>query len=566
MAKKRKKEQSLDKVSVEEVKVTPDGLLDRLVFWLKIPENFLFLTLLLVHLIAIWIFKYIPTSDGPTHIETAEIISNYSKQELYQKFFYFNKNLGANWLGHLLLVLLLKFLPPLVAEKVLISGYVILFPISVRYALSKIKVETTFLALLSFPFIFNSLFDFGFFYFCYSSVVYFFTIGFWLKQREAFTFKAAFTLSLLALLLYLTHLFSLMAASLTIAVMSIWFTLADLKKGADQQSLKRAFISRAVIPFLSFLPAVLMVLGFISNKSSYGRNLGDQKSDLLYYLLYLEPLLSYGTNDDWEGKLARLLFGVIASVFLYLIFSKLFSNSWQLLDGLFWLVPTFLLLYYLLPSEAFSGGLIKERAALYFFLVSFFWLAAQHYSKLVKTLIESLLVFISLSMLIEQHIKWTELNGYIEEYVSVTDSIEPNKIVLPITLSAYVLPDGTRVSSNIPPFIHLSSYVVWQKDLINLANFEAHSYHFPIRYRPEVDPHKLVGKEVEKNRPSSLEILSYKNSTGYEIDYVIVWGMPNDPRVMQHPAFQQIGNQLQQGYSLTYSSSRGLVKLFRRKK
>src|SRR5215510_4935766 len=93
--------------------------------WFANPENVVFLTLILLHLIPIWAFTYFPSQDGPAHLENANIIREYGRPDrtLLRTYYVLNESLTPNWLGHLLLAGLLSFRPMLAAEKVFLSGY-----------------------------------------------------------------------------------------------------------------------------------------------------------------------------------------------------------------------------------------------------------------------------------------------------------------------------------------------------------------------------------------------------------------------------------------------------------
>src|SRR5262249_31094890 len=140
------------------------------------------------------------------------------------------------WLGHLLLASLLFVAPPLVAEKLVLTGYLLLLPLSVRYAVRNIRPDAGFVALLAFPFVPNLFFHMGFHNFCYSLPLFFFVVGYWLKHRTEFTWRRTAILGLLGLILYFCHPFSL-AAWLVIGVQALW--LANLEVGAASVGRKR---------------------------------------------------------------------------------------------------------------------------------------------------------------------------------------------------------------------------------------------------------------------------------------------------------------------------------------
>jgi hypothetical protein len=93
---------------------------------LRSRENLFFTALIIIHLIPIWAFRYFPSQDGPAHINNANIIREYHSRPVFREYYVLNKDLVPNWFGHLVMAGLMYLVPALVAEKILLSGYVIL--------------------------------------------------------------------------------------------------------------------------------------------------------------------------------------------------------------------------------------------------------------------------------------------------------------------------------------------------------------------------------------------------------------------------------------------------------
>lgn len=325
--------------------------------WLSNQENLFFVVLIVVHLLPIWFFKYFPSSDGPAHIENANILREYyfPDHTLLREYYVLNKNLVPNWFDHLVMAGLMYIVPPLVAEKILLSGYVILLPISISYALQAIRPDAGFLAFLAFPFIYNFPLHMGFYNFSYSLPMFFFVVGYWLKYQNRFTFRRIVTLSLLSLLLYFCHLFSLVTAYVAIALLTIWLTVLDFAQQSRQQqfnlrSLSRAFRIRALVPLCAFLPTLILVVMFFSRKSA-------ASSDTVWYpvavwkrVLDLFILRSLGSYERLELLFSTALAVLFVAVCLYVLRSKVVHrqiNSW---DGFFLIAAAYVVIYFIAPD------------------------------------------------------------------------------------------------------------------------------------------------------------------------------------------------------------------------
>src|SRR4051812_19165854 len=89
----------------------------------------LFLALVIVHLVPIWAVRHQPTIDGPCHLYNAFAMreSVLHHDSAVTRAFRIDWRPHPNWAGHFVLALLLNVASPLVAEKILISGIIILF-------------------------------------------------------------------------------------------------------------------------------------------------------------------------------------------------------------------------------------------------------------------------------------------------------------------------------------------------------------------------------------------------------------------------------------------------------
>ena len=147
--------------------------------WLTHRENLLFLAMIVLHLWPVWGYQYFPSQDGPAHLESASIIRAYHdpQRSALRDYFVLNQDFTPNWAGHLVLAGLMAFMTPLLAEKAFLSGYVILLPLAVRYAVSAIRGNSAFLAFLVFPFVYNYPLHMGFYSFSYSLAAFFVVSG-----------------------------------------------------------------------------------------------------------------------------------------------------------------------------------------------------------------------------------------------------------------------------------------------------------------------------------------------------------------------------------------------------
>ncbi len=188
----------------------------------------MFWLMLAVELVPLWSTRYFPSQDGPAHLQNAQMLERWFSAGggVWRSFYYLNPRPVPNWLGHLVMAGLMSVLPVLIAEKILISGYLLLLPLSMRYALRIINRSAEWAAILVMPLLYHSLLHMGFYNFCYGLGLYLLALGYWLRHRDDLSGRRAVVLSMLMLGLYFAHLFCLLA---------LWVTLAAFVAGVNCQ-------------------------------------------------------------------------------------------------------------------------------------------------------------------------------------------------------------------------------------------------------------------------------------------------------------------------------------------
>src|SRR5437667_8834814 len=183
-------------------------------------ELVLWAALFVVHLAPVWGFRYFPTQDGPSHLENANILLLLDRPDLpvFKEYFAINRKPTPNWLGHLALAGLILISSPLLADKILLTGYVLALPLAVRYAFRAARPESAPLAVLSFPFLYNCLLHYGFYNFCLSIVLFFVVIGYWLGRKTHIGWRDTAALGIILLALYGSHVVSWGLALLALVI------------------------------------------------------------------------------------------------------------------------------------------------------------------------------------------------------------------------------------------------------------------------------------------------------------------------------------------------------------
>src|SRR4051812_10065217 len=147
----------------------------------------LFFTLALLYVVPFWIVHYLPTVDGPCHTYNTWVLLHHDdpRYPLFRQYYEVNAAPYPNWTGHAVMALLMLVVPPLAAEKLLVSAYALTFLAGIWYLVGSVRPGGgRWLAFLAFPFVFNHLFQYGFYNFSLSLALFPIVLGFWWRYRD----------------------------------------------------------------------------------------------------------------------------------------------------------------------------------------------------------------------------------------------------------------------------------------------------------------------------------------------------------------------------------------------
>ena len=521
-------------------------------------EPLLFALLLALHLALLWSFPFIPTQDGPGHQAVAFILRQYDQPDagLLRQYYRLNQEALPNWFVFFLMSRVLSFVSVPMAEKILLTAYVLLLPLSVRYALTAIDRRAAFLSILSFPFTYNFLFQMGFFNFCFSLAAFFFTLGFWLKHQERMTPPRIAALALLILWVYFCH-----PVTLVMTVVAL-FSLAGWRRLVEKGKLVAGARRWLLAPVLASLPALVLMASFV------GRRAGAAVSMLPLWakVKHLAGLYSLASLSRWTILLA----GVLVLLFAVLTLVCLRARRWRPFaagDGFLWLAAIFALIFFAAPSDLAGGGFINHRLNLFPFLALILWFAHFDHPAWRRRSIQLAAAGISLAFLGVFAGLYARINADLARIVAAGDRIEPDRTLLFLSYAHQgERRDGRPLVFRTEPFLHAGGYIAARKRLVDLSLYEASENYFPIYFEPRLDPYRHLatvplGIETE---PPRIDLPGYQKRTGARVDYVLIWGLREDRR--SEPAVGETLRRIAARYEEIWKAEEGKVNLYRRKK
>ncbi len=396
------------------------------------PESILFFVVIALQISLIWSYRYIPTADGPAHVDNCSILRNYYATDAttYRQYYVLRKSPDPNLGGHLVMAGLMFVVPPLIAEKLLLSAYILLLPLAFRYALGSMRPGARPLAFLIFPFTFNYIFHMGFYNFSTSIVVFFFVVGYWLKHRENFGVYNAVKLGLLMLLLYTCHIFSLTMAWVFIAAVGAWFILWDALqlRRLDWKLLWPGIRSRWVVPGIACLPALALWKWFLRKGLVPAKAWDAGRVEQLKRLVKFDYFVSYKDVETWFYVGLGLLL-VFAGV--WVMVRQVREKRCEIWDGLLVAMFAFLVLFLTLGTQFYMA----YRVNLYVMMALIFWVAVAVREPILTRVLQVGSVTVALLLLASHFISYKPLNAQTEELVAAREFVSPNSTLLPISFA-----------------------------------------------------------------------------------------------------------------------------------
>ena len=500
-------------------------------------EDRIFLLLVLLYLLPIWSIQFFPSQDGPSHVYNALIVKEYfntNEYPLFHKYYDLNAKPMPNWFGHATMAILMFIVNPLIAEKLLLSGYVLLFLLSGRYLLINVDSTKKWLALAFFPFVYNYLLNMGFYNFSYSVGFFLLAVGYWWKHHQNLRLKHAAILNLIMVCCYFSHMVSTVIALLSIAV--LWLVTIRLN------TIKKHLLQ---IPML--LPSCIFPLWFVVSHGTTSHGSHWPSKRLFNYFTALEVFYSFDNFQLYIGKI--LVFYFLVSLLVSIFTNKL---RWaerfrkphlQKEDGFLLLSITCLILYITVPDGMSGGGFITHRLSLYPYLIVLPWLYGT-LKQPIKWLSTTVLVVLALVNLVYLMRWYPMLDKDMKEFRSGVEAVEPNKTIMPLIFNNHGHCD------RIGMFLHAIGYYCAYTKGVEWDNYEATTNYFPIMYKPALNSIRPNTGVIE-GHPQDMDIAANVNL----VDYICAWAMPLNSAIQQR---------IEEHYKLVFEEGR--TRIYRRLK
>jgi len=456
-------------------------------------KHYLIIALFVIHLMPLWIFKYFPSQDGPSHIYNAKVLKEYHKHENYKlrDVFKLNLTIFPNWTSHPVMAFLLYFFPPIVTEKILLTFCVGLLPLSLFYFLGAIDKRKMLFGLLGFLFAYHYLLLMGFYNFTFSVPLFFFALGYWWKHRNDMSVVNVIVLYLLMLLTYLSHIasYGLLLLVMLITACISWGSAA-IRVGCSMirnseltvRSTIREF-GRQLKPLAIFggymLPAYFILVGYYLASPREGGGSHQSPEWIKDYFWGFKSLVYF---TDWHIGVMKILLGFFALVGVLTVAYRIYKRQWlSETDQFALLAIIFTIMFIKAPWGLGPGGWINDRIHLYIFLLLSPWFVIE-FHRYLRYGVAACMILISLVHLGRTTHDFYHIDKEIAELTSGVDKMEPHT-TYQIRSTDWHASESMGSIKYVTPFVHsMAFYGLYEKDIGHLANYEANYNYFPINY------------------------------------------------------------------------------------
>ena len=462
---------------------------------------------IVAYLLPVWVFKFFPSQDGPSHLYNAQILREFTNPNYdFHQYYQLHLALFPNWLANLLEWAFLYIVPALIAEKLLLTVYVIAFPLSFFYLLDAVQPGRNLTGFISFLFIFNFLLMKGLYSYALAIPLFFLTLGYWWRNKEHLGWKEIVLCNLLVALIFLGHLVPYLLAVLSLGLLALVYF---------RRRIRPILLTAACI-----LPSGILPIYYLLTSSSIGSKLTSAQFTsvlgLLQQLISLGFLVSFNKNQQIIAQVVAVILGALLLFSLWKDVQDRRKPLARPLSPRFYfllLALVLLILYLFAPKAIGSGTMLNERIGLLAVLVM-----AVSFREGQPRVWRWLAVALGAVLLV--NLAWLgytfhTLNKSLNAFVSAVPQIEANKVILPILIGR----NGPSLKVGI--YEHADNYYTLDNGGINVMNYETEYDYFPVKFKADFQPPLKTPLWVEAifSHPERVDLCGYAS----HIDYLLIF-------------------------------------------
>ncbi|MBF0308733.1 MAG: hypothetical protein HQL56_04300 [Magnetococcales bacterium] len=477
-----------------------------------------------------WRVDHLSTQDGPVHLYMATLDRDIDSPDFDKARYYLQRENKPtpNQLTHFILKNLLRFLSMDQAEKILVSGMVLLLLTGTAFALAPLGGNPLLFVSLAVPLAHSYTLHLGLYNYYFSLGLFLFGAGLWIRWAMERHIKWLLRFCLLFAFSILTHPFATGSLALFAGVATLSGVLRPAGDGEEAISLRELAL------FALFLvPGAMLMLAFVLSDT------GIRAPHTVYqwhipWIERLHQFFTLGFNQTYTAENMLIsavnLAALLALIIVALVGLRRHGPVHTLVSrSLLAAFLAFLLLYFMAPFRFKDDIFITDRLLPFVYLSLLLWLGSlplNRFANLALTLLSLGAALVTLNM---RDGEYRNFDRVIAHYLQPFEHMEPNHTVLALNISLAESAQKVETvgrpwhpSSFFPtPVQHQSARGAATRKLIDLSTFQLGTNLFWIAYRDAVNPYRSFSK-IEFYLTQS-ELNDFRNRGG-EVDYLLIWG------------------------------------------
>ena len=494
------------------------------------------------------------TGDGSSYVYNAVVARDllFDPHTAYSSVYQFRHALVPNWGGTILLNIILCFAPPEYAQKVLMSVTILIGFLCVSYLIRALAPRASPWTPLTNFVLQNFLLWCGWFDFVLGTMAALLVIGYYIRRTGPMTIRRAAILGVGLAGVFLIHLMGAAIALLGLGVLAIWRWILEPERREWREV---GFVVAVMVP------TIVLALAFVASSIQPVALILSPVRALAAF-----PLDVFKTAGGFVGD--QTLLWPVVLVGIGFVIAGLSRGEWKTVrGGVAMAVVVSFVAFLVVPDGGFGGGQAKVRFVWAIFLFGAVLLSS---TQGFATFRICLAVYVSILLGFNIVATTRALSAYsaaIADYLSAFDAIPRGSRIIRVNYSTadipirYGFPDLKR-----DPLRRVDSDVAARCHCIDLTDYQALNYIFPIILRPGIDLRRQDGlwHDFEAPGHKTEELRWLRGGELGRIDYVIV--VADRLSSVNSPSFlNMIANLNEMGMQLTPASRRSpFVRVYAR--
>lgn len=430
----------------------------------------LFIVTIATSIIPFWIPDFLPFLDIPQHLSIVSVIHNFDNPFFsYNKFFYIDYG-ATQYLFYYFFCHFLSFIFSIdVANKIFLSLYAIVLPISIYIFLYSFNREK-WGCFFSIPFIYNPLLFMGFLNFVFGVAVLFLCLSiFKMDIDKPSTGKKIFLL-ILTIVLFHCHM-----QVFLLYLVSIPFILLFLSKDAKKILLSLSHLIPSFCFFVFWIFKILFTPCEIWERGEHGQDIVWEGVSESFSSFFNRIISVYPPSfEEWCLFILIIFFGIIL----------ILKRTEKSLDERKNIAPEIIsliviILYFISPISYKWYWLINSRFAPIFALFLPSWI--NKFTEFNKRLIFIPVGILTIYLSYIHGVQFRKFNEETKDFEKILETMEPHKRVMSLIF------DSNSWNFNEPVYLHFGQYYQLKKG--GVVNFSFSNFPpSPVRFRKDTGP------------------------------------------------------------------------------